>query len=312
MNHELTKDEIADEEVVRAKVKDLLKLGEMKWRYRVVEEGQNPRDEAIKVLDLAQRYITEHVYMTLEKDGRAAGAAQDAIAKHEEENWAEELSECCQGLALARLIFNGNNREEDGEIDRYLQQAHKLRVALKGAGQPLLADTQNSLGALAQKQKKFSNAEGWYLKSLRTREDINAATVKEVQQQQQFLAQSYTSLGNLYSDMAEYDKALVNLTHAKDCYIKGFNAAHPKVAWAVEAQAAVHKKMKNHRLAQECIQEAIAIRTALQDKGDGKALFAKELEKDQGTLDEVAKSRAKLQSKFKSSGKLSISSSGSQ
>ena len=61
MNHELTKDEIADEEVVRAKVKDLLKLGEMKWRYRVVEEGQNPRDEAIKVLDLAQRCGTKHL-----------------------------------------------------------------------------------------------------------------------------------------------------------------------------------------------------------------------------------------------------------
>jgi hypothetical protein len=30
--------------------------------------------------------------------------------------------------------------------------------------------------------------------------------------------------------MEEYDKALINLTHAKECYIKGFNAAHPKVA----------------------------------------------------------------------------------
>ena len=35
---------------VRDKVRDLLKLGEMKWRYRVVEEEQSPRDEAIKVL----------------------------------------------------------------------------------------------------------------------------------------------------------------------------------------------------------------------------------------------------------------------
>ena len=85
-------------------------------------------------------------------------------------------------------------------------------MALKGEGEPLLADTQNSLGALAQKQKKFSNAEGWYLKSLKTREDLNAATVKEVQEQQQFLAQSYTSLGNLYSDMTEYDKVTLALS----------------------------------------------------------------------------------------------------
>ena len=90
----------------------------------------------------------------------------------------------------------------------------------------------------------------------------------------------------------------------------------------MEAQAAVHKKTKNHRLAQvtltltptltltltltptptltliptptptptptqECIAEAIAIRTALQSKSDGKAMFSKELEKDQGVLDEV-------------------------
>ena len=53
LTHELTKEEIEDEEIVRAKVKDLLKLGEMKWRYRVVEEGQNPRDEAIKVQQLS-------------------------------------------------------------------------------------------------------------------------------------------------------------------------------------------------------------------------------------------------------------------
>ena len=40
-----------------------------------------------------------------------------------------------------------------------------------------------------------------YLISLKTREDINAATVKEVQERQQFLAQSYTSLGNLDNDI---------------------------------------------------------------------------------------------------------------
>lgn len=42
-------DDLSNPKIVRAKVKDLTKLGELKWRYRVVEEGQNPRDEAIKV-----------------------------------------------------------------------------------------------------------------------------------------------------------------------------------------------------------------------------------------------------------------------
>ena len=54
MTDKLTEEQLESEEIVREKVKDLVKLGELKWRYRVVEEGQNPRDEAIKVLDEAQ------------------------------------------------------------------------------------------------------------------------------------------------------------------------------------------------------------------------------------------------------------------
>ena len=43
---------------MRDKIRDLLKLGEMKWRYKVVEMEQSPRDEAIKVLDEAHdRYM---------------------------------------------------------------------------------------------------------------------------------------------------------------------------------------------------------------------------------------------------------------
>ena len=38
----------------------------------MVEEGQNPRDEAIKVLDQAQKYVTAHIYLQIEKDGKAA------------------------------------------------------------------------------------------------------------------------------------------------------------------------------------------------------------------------------------------------
>ena len=83
---------------------------------------------------------------------------------------------------------------------------------------------------------------------------------KEAQEKEQFLAQSYVSLGNLYTDMGDFAMALENLTLAKSCYVRGFNEHHPKVAWAVEAQANVHKKMKNYRLAQACIDEAIQIR----------------------------------------------------
>jgi|TARA_B110001469_G_scaffold126888_1_gene145804 hypothetical protein len=50
MTKKLTEADLQNEDTVRDKVKDLLELGEMKWRYRVVEEEQSPRDEAIKVL----------------------------------------------------------------------------------------------------------------------------------------------------------------------------------------------------------------------------------------------------------------------
>ena len=43
--------QVHDEEAVRTRVNDLIRLAEMKWRYRVVEKGQSPRDEALKVLE---------------------------------------------------------------------------------------------------------------------------------------------------------------------------------------------------------------------------------------------------------------------
>ena len=51
MTHKLTPDEIKDVEAVRAKTRDLNKLGELRWRFRVVDEGQSPRDSAIEVRD---------------------------------------------------------------------------------------------------------------------------------------------------------------------------------------------------------------------------------------------------------------------
>ena len=78
--------------------------------------------------------------------------------------------------------------------------------------------------------------------------------------------------------------ALEHLLQAKMHYIKGFRPRHPKVAWAVEAQANVHKKMHNYSLAIACINEAIQLRKGLQDKSDGKALFSSEIAKDDAAL----------------------------
>jgi len=59
------------------------------------------------------------------------------------------LTRCAQGLALARLIFN-RDRGEDVAIEALLLKALALREILKDKAK--LAETQNSLGSLAQKQ----------------------------------------------------------------------------------------------------------------------------------------------------------------
>ena len=291
LNDMLTDADLEDEEKTRDKVLDLVKLGEMKWRYRVVEKGQSPRDEAIKTLEQAQRYVDTHVRKT-EKD-------EKLVEKVKAEKWAAELSECFQGLALARLIFNGANRDEDATIAAMLGEALRMREAIYNKSK--IADTRNSLGALAQKQKDFANAEAEYTKALEVRQQLPAGTEAETKEKEQALAQSHVSLGNLFLEMEDYARALDSLKLAKQCYIVGFGASdHPKVAWAVEAMAAVYKKQKAWRLADEAIDEAIAIRRALQGKSDGQQLFSKELDMAEASNTEIEAQRKTIQDKIKS------------
>jgi len=157
MTHKLSEDEMRDEEAVRQKVRDLNKLGELRWRFRVVDEGQNPRDSAIEVLEEALSLIARHKELTV---GPGADARK-ALAF--DRMWAAEKSEASQGLALSRLIFN-SGRDEDDLIEELLQEALRLRVEMKASYK--IADTLNSLGSLRQKQQKYAEAEANYAKSL--------------------------------------------------------------------------------------------------------------------------------------------------
>ena len=119
----LSEEEMHDADLVRAKVHDMAKLGEMKWRYRVVDEGQSPRDEAIRILTEAKELVDKHMALVLE--GKSAEAAADARERQRKE-WADELSDVLQGLALTRLIFN-TDRSEDSLIEKNLNEALELR-----------------------------------------------------------------------------------------------------------------------------------------------------------------------------------------
>lgn len=162
---------------------DLTRLGEMKWRYRVVEEGESPRDEALALLTEAKDLIESHASHHMEalereatpsrapgRRGSGSGPASpsEPISSPRDESsrrsvlaswsselrlgWAAELSEVCHGLGLTKLIFN-TDRSEDEEIFALLKEAMELRQ--EGKLSVALADTFNALGSLKQKQKKY-------------------------------------------------------------------------------------------------------------------------------------------------------------
>ena len=62
---------------MRAKLQDLAQLAEMKWRFRVVEVGESPQAEALKLLARSQALIQAHA--------RTVMGAEDATAVTEPE-----------------------------------------------------------------------------------------------------------------------------------------------------------------------------------------------------------------------------------
>ena len=71
----LSDGELRDGAAVRAKVRALNKLGEYKWRYRVVDEGGSPRDEAIAVLEEARGLIAAAIERTRSRGRQLRGGA---------------------------------------------------------------------------------------------------------------------------------------------------------------------------------------------------------------------------------------------
>ena len=160
----LSDEDLADEGTVRAKVRDLIKLGEMRWRYRVVDEGQSPKVEAIAVLEEAKGLIERHLTLASRRGppsvplgegsvgaGERGGAGGGVSSERSERSggvgserggggggggvpvcsvaipkkWGGEMSEVLQGLALARLIFN-SDRTEDVTILALLREVRSL------------------------------------------------------------------------------------------------------------------------------------------------------------------------------------------
>ena len=119
-----------------------------------------------------------------------------------------------------------------------------------------------------------------------------AAAAARAKARQQAIAQSYVSLGNLAIERGDdaakggssetatnfYNQAVADLHSAKAAYTEGFNAEHPKVAWALEGLAKVHLKLGELAEAQRTVDEALVIRRRIQATDPTKEMFRKELD----------------------------------
>ncbi len=167
----------------------------------MVDEGQNPRDEAVVVLEEATDIVSSHTDRVVEAvRARRGDGAVEAESRKLRLEWGAELAEISQGLALAHLIFT-TDRSEDARIEKLLREAsillllctpyphiafvsfsawsstalqalalrEELHSAGKGDDGPT-GDVLNAFGSLRQKQKRYADAEAYYTKSLNIRQ----------------------------------------------------------------------------------------------------------------------------------------------
>ena len=311
--------DIGDAEMIRSRVHDLTRLAEMKWRYRAVEQGESPPDAAIETLGKAQSLLDLHRQHVL----GTAPSADPTAATHFRLSWAAEQSAVLHGLCATRLIFK---RGDDATIEADLGEALKLRSE---AGLALeLADSLNSLGSLKQRQRRYDEAQRHYARSLelrqRTRPQVHKGgadaedglagdssaggsakddgmaspdtAAKAEKMQQQMIAQSLVSLGNLAIERGDaergdgdepsaaakafYGTARSHFEAALQAYVRGFHDGHPKVAWAHEGLGRSHEKEGNVKAAIAQFERATEIRRrAMEVNASGKMeLFRNELE----------------------------------
>lgn len=351
----------------RALVRDYIRLGEMRWRYRIVDEGKNVREEAIGVLLKAMVLLDEleTQFTDAHKSGRAAlmrrshahsvsvatqlsklndfgaplslsppdmlmagGAARIGGAASGAGNGAETgdltvatytraslgtrvrnldsdlrlaRSDVLQGLAVTRLIHN-RDRNEDTIIAHLLLEALQLREEAQDMAK--IADTLHGIGTLKLKQDALHEAETVFVRALDLRQGLRGDGQQLCRLKAQALAQSHTTIGNLYIAMADqhgltmalgnaqsaselFSQAVSHLERAREAYIRGFHEKHVKVAWALEGLALAQRKRGKYEDALRWYEQAVIIRSA----HHGGTNFTAELQACVMAVDEM---RAKL------------------
>ena len=315
-------EEVGDATAVRQKVRELTKLGEMKWRYRVVNAGESPRDAALETLEYAKALVLRHEHaLNTDKSSQQLGSITALNVHHQEgfrREWATELAGIHHGLGCTRLIFDTGN--EQGAAEERLTQALSLReLAVDVAGddaerwqhaQAGLGDTLNSLGTLKQRQKLYDEARAFFTRSLEVRKLLPDGD-DGGKARAQATAQSYVSLGSVETDIgdavraetdaadnAEWSAASANehfataeehMQAALQAYVAGFCESHPKVAWAHEGLGKIREKQGRFEEALAAYKDAASVRSKLQQRDAGKQMFKKELMQLQQKQNELAR-----------------------
>ena len=291
-----------DRHRVSQSLQDRIKLAEMYWRYRVVKENEQPLQKAVETLEPARR-IYERFKGHHEKEARALEPL---------------LAQIYQGLAVARLIFTPEAAVRNNEhgIKDKIHEDLKRALELRTSHADILgrAETFNSLGMLYKKLRRFPTAQEQFEMSLKLRQKVLEDNKKSAGIHG-LLAQSHVSIGTLAEEMATavadahghpptadekeqlLRKAVKEFSLAKASYEEELGKEHPKVAWALEGLARVHRMTGELQLAKESAEAAVAIRQALQKLaendvahgGGGMVMFSEELETARALCDELEK-----------------------
>jgi tetratricopeptide (TPR) repeat protein len=137
------------------------------------------------------------------------------------------------GLGLAYLISVRKVSNKDSADNAIIMNAAKAVELRERVGDFAAAgDSLNLLGSIYQCQKEYPRAEEYFLKSLEHRERVLGRFHSD-------LAQSWVSLGNLYCEMGDHNKAKDYFLSAKKIYCAALGDDHPRVVYALDGLAEV-------------------------------------------------------------------------
>ncbi|KAL3928908.1 MAG: hypothetical protein SGPRY_002191, partial [Prymnesium sp.] len=237
---------------VRLKVGTMLKLAEMRWRYRAVDSKQSPREEALRAMARVCHHIGEDAELCEKLLLQALDLREKLLCKARTRT-TEDVADTYH--ALGRL------KQATGELEMaevYFRRALDLSVSLARSPrvEMLSGGSSISLGTL-------------YL-LMSERKLLNPPSGGEVDEC--------------------YAKALAFFSQARDIFTT-VATEHPRTAWAYEGIALAHSMRGNLEAAKAASEEATRIRSKLQHSRAGRRLYANETLREINFIEDLGRAK---------------------